>query len=491
MTGQASSGFLLTSAGGMLHLDTETRALRHATCSPGRRNLVLHLAGPSAWLIVVDPLTGVAQRCVVPAAQGGLSLAAMDAPSPWRLRAAGPWVEVVCDAGGLRATGDGGLDLAAESEASRFCVVGLASMRCLDTLLGHQWLRQGGPPRAVQASLRFADRPVLLLDGQEIDPSGLPGPFVTGEGTPRQMSVIAPGGRVMRLVLYNPVICLAVFGPDAFYGVLGVALDALDRFGGYDGALCIAADRPAEAMACVVPNAFAGRWRHVPMTGEDGLFARYTLPDWGLEAYQPVLYMDADVVANARLRPMLARLAGSRRVHMATEDRLFAHVAGRGADRVEEATEGWFGAWLFRGDPRLADTGFALGSSGIIAADHAGRLQPLCALVQALRQAVDPELVRRYTDQALANYALHALGEGDFKTLDRFVDFARAAETAPPTRRGLMHFHSGVGQGAAKLAAMRRYVATLADAAPVAAQPAIELAAPVRTGRNRRAENQV
>ncbi len=322
-------------------------------------------------------------------------------------------------------------------------------------------MRQGGPSRAVQVSLHFGDKPVLLLDGLEIDPTGLPGPFVTEEATPRQMSVIAPGGRVLRLVLYNPVICFTVFGPDEFYKVLEVALDALHRFGAYDGSLCIAADWSAEAVAKLVPGIFAGGWRHVRITGNDGLFARYDLPDWALEAYQPVVYMDADVVANARLRPLLARLAASRRIHMATEDRLFTHVAGRGADRIAEATEGWFGAWLFRGDPRLADGSFALGSSGIIAADHAGRLRPLCSLVRGLRRAVPPDLVARYTDQALANYALHALGGSDFKTLDRFVDFARAAETAPRERRGLMHFHSGVGQGAAKLAAMRRYVASL------------------------------
>ncbi len=132
MNGDENSGFLLTSLGETLHLDTAARGLRHAACAPGQRNLVLHISGVSAWLIVIDPMTGAAQRSVVPASDGGLCLAGLDRPSPWRLRAAGCWVEMVCDRGGLRATKDGGIELTAKSEASRFCVVGLGAMRCLD-----------------------------------------------------------------------------------------------------------------------------------------------------------------------------------------------------------------------------------------------------------------------------------------------------------------------------------------------------------------------
>ena len=464
--GDTIFGWLHTPAGAVVFWDAALGRVVHAT--EGKRNLACLTNGRNAHLIVFDPATAGVVGNLAAGADGGLALVAPESAHWWDVEESGAALGLLAPAGRLVWLADGTVEVGEPGDAAVgwFLAVSSLTEACLRSLEAETWIQANGTP-----PVRVADggaEPALRLGGEMVRLGGVPGPFVVaeaaGDGMKRQLHVVGAQGRLHRLALFRPVICLSVFGDEAYYDALGLALDALHRFGGYEGAVCIGADRPREAVAAYVPAAYRDSWLHVTVPANVGLFGRYGIEAWGLEAYQPVLYMDADVVANARLRPMLVQLALSPRVHVATERDLEDGFTGQtAADLAESDVAAWFGGWLFAADPRFRGRMPAFGSSGVIGADHVSRLAVPFALVQALRRVVEPARIAAYTDQALANYALHVCSAG-FGLLNGFVDFARSAEQAGSARRGLMHFHSGVGSGWLKREAMQRYIAQLEQA---------------------------
>ncbi len=462
--GDAIFGLLHTPGGALVGWDEVRGAMRHAP--GGRRNLACLTNGRQAHLIVFDPETGGAVGNLAVGADGALGLAAPGSAPWWDVEEAGGLLGLRGASGRLvwRADGTVGIGDAVAESAGWFLAISSLTDACLRSMASSEWIQANGAPVVLETAGEA--EPALRLGHELVRLGGVPGPFVVadeaaGGGVKRQILVVGAQGRLHRLGLFRPVICFAVFGDDAYYDALGLALHALHRFGLYKGTVCIGADRPRAAVAAYVPEVYRDTWLHVDVPAEAGLFGRYGMEGWGLEAFQPVLYMDADVVANARLRPLLVQLAMSPRVHVATERDLEAMFAGRtGADMAESHDAAWFGGWLLAADPRFRGRTPAFGSSGVIGADHVSRLRVPFALVQSLRRVVEPARIAAYTDQALANYALHVCNAG-FGMMNGFVDFARSAEAAGAARRGLMHFHSGVGSGWLKRDAMRRYVAQL------------------------------
>ena len=473
--GDTEFGLLQTPDGGLVHWDSPAQLLRHANGAGTPRNVAMFGDGRHAHLIVFDPTTGSVIGNLA-AGPGGLPVvAAPDRAPMWRTRLQGRRILLLCDEGCLSWTADGGLRLAGSQAGEGFVLVSSRTRQRLDTMAAQDWIQASGAPVSRVADASGA--PALRLGGELVGLDGLPSPLVAygddGEAL-RQLVVAGPKGRLHRLALFRPVICFAVFGADAYYEALGLALVALHRFGGYRGTICIGADRPREAVQPYVPDAFGESWMHVAVPAAEGLFGRYGLADWGLEAFQPVLYLDVDVVANAPLRRLLIQLAFSPKIHLATERDLERDFAGKvWPDLADSHDAAWFGGWLFAADPRFRARSPAFGSSGVIGADTTDRLRAPFALVGSLREIVDPARIAAYTDQALANYALHVC-EAGFVLLNSYVDFARFADTAGPQRRGFMHFHSGVGTGALKRDAMRRYMDGLeADTKEV--QPGVDI----------------
>jgi hypothetical protein len=459
--GASIYGLLHTAFGSAVSVDLASHAASHSSEPGAPRNVVLAPEGDAAHLVVFDPHTGRTAGCLVGTADGSLRLAQMSGTPHWRLEMDDTWVTLTGPAGQLTAKRGGTLAVGAASGDPRLTILSSLTCQCLDALRGRVWIHQSG--RELDTTVRLLPRPSLRAGGQDIDLTGLPGPFIIHQephsAAPiRQLHLRGPNGRLHRVALFNPVICLAIFGSDYYYEVLSLALAALHEFGEYTGTVCVCADRRREHVEPWIPECYRATWRYVPYAQGDNLFARYGIPDWGLEAFQPVLYVDADVVANIPLRPLLARLALSPRIHVATEDWLIRYGRPKPAQFKQMEGANWFGAWLFAEDPRFTDTVVPFGSSGIMGTDTAERFRTPFAMVRSLRQVVDPQMVHDFTDQALANYALYACGFADFTLLNGFVDYARKAEHARPERRGLMHFHAGVGQGELKRDQMRKYM---------------------------------
>jgi len=355
--------------------------------------------------------------------------------------------------------------LAGPLSADAFFVAATAhALRCAEALRSDRWIDLAD--RRIHApATPVPGRPAwLAFAGRHVSIAGTQGPFAA-DGAPRsplhRLHLALPDGAMLHLARFRPLIYFTIYGGDPYYELLRLALRSLADHGAFDGTLCIAADRPRAFVRRLVPEAFAGRWLHRETTAEAGLFARFDCDQWGLEAYSPILYMDADIIVDAPLTPLLALLAGSRRLHVGTSNHFVPHLAGRPYTEYASDIADWFGHWLFGHEPRLAQVPFAMGNSGTIGFATVADARLAFDMVRVLRRSVRLELVQYFGDQPLLNYALHALGCGDFTALDPFIELARDAGECSGARRGLMHFHAGVGNVSVKLEAMRAYSLTL------------------------------
>jgi hypothetical protein len=370
------------------------------------------------------------------------------------------------DGAALRAMPDGTIMLTDEPLDRRafFLAITAQAMRCAGALSSDRWvdLATGVIHAPAAAAPGHPDR--LAFAGRIFSIAGTQSPFVA-DPSPRaplhRVHVVLPDGAMLHAARFRPLIYFAIHGGDPYYQCLRLALQSIADHGAFDGMLCIAADRPRSAVRRLIPRVFEGRWLHRETTADAGLFARYDVDAWGLEGYSPILYMDADVIINAPLTPLLTRLAGSRRLHVGTSNHFFPHLAGRAHGDYEAEFADWFGGFLFGHDPRLANVPFAMGNSGTIGFATVACSRPAFDAVRALRRSVRTDMLEIYGDQPLFNYVLHALDCGDFTTLDPFIELARDASECSTARRGLMHFHAGVGNVAVKLESMRAYSTSL------------------------------
>lgn len=460
---RTDSTALWTRQGTIAYFEPDTSRLLHRPPgAPGAVGLALDRAGARLLTDVHPPL------CVLPArGDGPCALVPLEHPARLSLveQTGGPLC-LFHDGAVLRAMPDGRLRLddAPLDENAFFLAVTAQARRCAETLRSDGWvdLATGVIHAPATGVSGHPDR--LDFAGRVFSIAGTVSPLAadTSSRAPlHRVHVILPDGAMLHAARFKPLIYFAIYGGDLYDPCLRLALQSIADHGAFDGTLCIAADRPRGAVRRLIPRGFEGRWLHRDITTDSGLFARYDADAWGLECYSPLLYMDADVIINAPLTPLLTALAGSRRLHVATNNDVVPHLAGRPYSAHDPELANWFGAFLFGHDPRLTQAPFAMGNSGTIGFATIADARLAFDTMRALRRSVSPDLLATYGDQPLFNYVLHTLDCGDFTTLDRFIELAQHTGECSSARHGLVHFHAGVGNVGVKLQSMRSYSARL------------------------------
>jgi len=264
------------------------------------------------------------------------------------------------------------------------------------------------------------------------------------------------GWKLERLLLYRPLIYYTAFGRPEIFDCLKLALNSLENPGSYDGNIVILSDNTPCAEACV-PQSQRSRAKILAVSAKDIL--DYTLVRYQLaelkeidpHAFQPVLYLDTDIICNRSLEDILLSILQTDGVCLSPElDLLGSHD--------------FYGASLFLKDGAVRPRSERGCTSGIIGFAQFGLVEELFSNIMRTAYAWAAQCgTREFSacyDQPIFNYVLHKTAEYyteffagkmliavDPKIVPRFGD-----------RPGFMHFCGGVGNTGPKLPQMTRYL---------------------------------
>jgi hypothetical protein len=368
--------------------------------------------------------------------------------------------------GYLRATPDGMLDCDVDVpqgwEQYRFISPG--ELRLLQHLLGHAWIV--ARTRDIVPAAEIALLPDFRL---RVGPftadfsTAMPAVAETAAHAPTRLLLFSDGWKVEELRLFRPLVYFTVFRRDpAQREYLRMALLSIRSFMLFHGALAefllmtnmdrdeVLAEVPADLLALIhVVTA------DVPGTNIVDIFAqRYRIAEWVHAAeYQPLLYVDTDILFSGDISGTLGGLALSGR--MATGEESWSPL--RESDSV--------GASLFAADPfDLPSTlGFNSGTLGIPnVTDHRLHLRAVAEVIQRYASLHGRESLHWF-DQACANYVSAKIAHFDGKVFADLVEHVGATDAKPRGSARLVHFW-GLSD---KTAAMEARLAELYQSAAV------------------------
>jgi hypothetical protein len=262
---------------------------------------------------------------------------------------------------------------------------------------------------------------------------------------------------------FRPLICTVVFGDDLYFDCLRIMLESLFAFGCYQGEIAVFSDRSVDDVMSYMPDDSAAERTHVIDLTDPSITGRYTIADYDLETYSPILYLDVDILVNKEILPCLEAINGENGICVSTEAELYPNLASSNISEVQDGQRigNWFGLELLRRDKECHQRSVPCANSGIIGFRHHGQFGLVSYIVRDLyRHPEHVGLAKYFTDQPFLNYALVKTGLGRYDTLKgqcSFLDYADAYY--PDTTRYFAHFIWPRGQD--KVHCMKRYLKVL------------------------------
>ena len=232
-----------------------------------------------------------------------------------------------------------------------------------------------------------------------------------------------------------------------------ISVRSLIQFGRYQGQIVVLTDRASPELARMLPAECKDRVTIIPLQPHDRpgfMVARYLILDWpDAWRYQPLLYVDADIVFDREVTPMLRAIAMSDRIAAPVE--LMSPLARNPS----------VGATLLQRD--LCSPGYMAGfNSGTLGIPnvhaHAETLRLIRRII-ANHSLLHGREALPYADQEIANYVSFRLAHFDTALISRFVRYG-GEDAHLGERCGLVHFWPVPGT-AARTQAMRDYVTRL------------------------------
>lgn len=367
--------------------------------------------------------------------------------------------------GYLRATPDGMLDCDVDVPQGweQFRFISAEELRLLRHLLGHAWIvartRTLIPASGIAVMPEFRVRVGPLTADFS---AGMPAVAERTANAPNRLLLFSDGWKVEELRLFRPLIYFTVFRRNpAQREHLKMALLSIRSFVLFHGNIAqflLMTNMDREEVLAEVPTDLLPLVQvatsDVPTTNIVDIFAqRYRIAEWDRAAdYQPLLYVDTDVLFNSDVSRTLYDLVMSRAMMVGEES---------WSPLLESES---VGAQLFAADPfHLSTTlGFNSGTIGIPnVADHKLHLRAIAEVIQRYAALHGRESLHWF-DQACANYVSAKIAGFDGSTFARVVEHVGSSEAKPSSRTGIVHFW-GLPD---KIAAMESYLAaSRADAA--------------------------
>lgn len=267
---------------------------------------------------------------------------------------------------------------------------------------------------------------------------------------------VAEGWQVCSARRFQPLIFYAIFGAEHLFEMLRMSLESISQFGAYQGKIFILCDRAPEEVARYVPESLAANvmtGRHHAEDFHDKVMRRYEIADQPVDAYQPLFYIDADMICDAPLTPILA----------ACNDRDFFYSSsehGITVDRMEDWLGEWYGNFLFKAAGLKLSAVHGLNSGALVFSNiHFARpiLADIVTGFAKYREDYPEESWKG--DQPFTGFLLQSRNLVDPTRLNPYIRYRWHNYNSAERKTGLVHFNSGIGFN--KTGDMAAYLAEL------------------------------
>lgn len=252
---------------------------------------------------------------------------------------------------------------------------------------------------------------------------------------PFRYVVLLDGWRIDEIILFKPLLYYLAFGQDNVFEQLSLSLESLGRAAAFTGQVLVFTDRRPEAIqalaAWLKPEQIIVR--HIPAVDWVGFVAgKYCiLEEESAYAFQPVVYMDPDIIYDADLSPLLTAMACATRLTAPIEEFSgLEHAPSVGATLLQ----------LDHERPRFA-VGFNCGTLGIPNLPMHRHTLELVRKVICNFTAQRGRSALHWVDQEAANYVSYKIGHFETHEVSRFVRYGFWEKpTTTDARTGLVHF---------------------------------------------------
>ncbi len=349
----------------------------------------------------------------------------------------------------------------------RFMLVPMEDLDLIAACAGSRWLVDDDPHPTERGDWRLAEGFRILVAGRPAGIADLVGSLRTAsagrcpDGVPMSFAFFHAICTPSVALRYNPLIYSTIGGADHFFEQVALCFSSVEAFGRYDGAYRLVCDRTRPAVAEFLGSIDPGRWDTVffQIDGIDDIIRarRSILESAAFDGFQPILYLDSDIVCDRPIEPLLLAAARSERILISSE------FPGVSIADLDSQHGNWFGAFLYGNDPRGA-VHFCINNGVFAARNRQVCLSPLAAVAEAWARyrRHHPDAHRAAHDQPFYGYVLQCLEVADVATMDRWVRHLQGVEPSPAHEAsGLAHFNIGVGLD--KNRAMERYLGLLVD----------------------------
>jgi hypothetical protein len=275
--------------------------------------------------------------------------------------------------------------------------------------------------------------PVLNIDDSCV-PIAYNLPF-DQSNAPFRFVILKDGWKIDEIILFRPLVYYCAFGDENVLGQLFASLRSLAELASYDEHVLVFTDRPRQEIC-----------ERAPWISQDKLLVKNVdAHDWvGYVAgkyqildvdeaggFQPLAYMDPDIVFNAAATTWLIPMAVSERLTAPLEStRSLATAPSVGATLLQLDNE----------QPRFA-CGFNCGTIGI---PNLAKHRPTLELVRRIivnYSSLNGRGALSWVDQEVANYVSYKLANFDTNELSRCVRYGNTEDAKTSgALTGLVHF---------------------------------------------------
>lgn len=256
----------------------------------------------------------------------------------------------------------------------------------------------------------------------------------------KEITIVYDGFKIDRIYRYRPLIYLSSFGREQSFTLLNMCIRSIEAHGCYSGDYLVVTNKPEDYIYRLLDFLPRSRIKiaAMPVIDEaDMVCARFKVAALPImQAYQPILYTDTDVICNSSVQVLFAEiLRGIERIYVKAEGELSLDP---------------YGGYLTSRDENAhivpPKVGFSTGvigfkSTATIAQDFTSIVNCIYSQIQA---GTDRHSHQVY-DQPVANYYYNKLSTYNVLAIDRFVHGWPPIENEHITGKGLIHFCGGVG----------------------------------------------